>query len=70
MSRDCAPCSRRGLLHPVVGPLEVDCEVMVSDEHGQQLIIYTARPGTESAERLDLLRVVGLQDLTAKEAKR
>ncbi|GII56239.1 DNA-binding protein [Planotetraspora thailandica] len=51
-------------LHPVVGPLELECEVMVSAEHGQHLIVYTARPGTESAERLELLRVVGLQDLT------
>ncbi|MFG1823544.1 helix-turn-helix transcriptional regulator [Microbispora bryophytorum] len=51
-------------LHPVVGPLELDCEVMLSPEHDQRLIVYTARPGSESYERLELLRVVGLQDLT------
>ncbi|MEU7881719.1 helix-turn-helix transcriptional regulator [Microbispora bryophytorum] len=50
-------------LHPVVGPLELDCEVMLSPEHDQRLIVYTARPGSESHERLELLRVVGLQDL-------
>ncbi|MEU6611149.1 helix-turn-helix transcriptional regulator [Streptomyces shenzhenensis] len=51
-------------LHPVVGLLELDCEVLLSPEHDQRLIVYTARPGSESAERLELLRVVGLQDLT------
>lgn len=50
--------------HPVVGPLELDCEVLLSAEHDQRLIVYTARPGSDSYERLRLLRVVGLQDLT------
>ena len=50
--------------HPVVGELELDCEVMLSAEHDQRLIVYTARPGSESYERLQLLRVIGLQDLT------
>ncbi|MEU8175081.1 helix-turn-helix transcriptional regulator [Microbispora hainanensis] len=50
--------------HPVVGLLELDCEVLLSPEHDQRLIVYTARPGSESHERLELLRVVGLQDLT------
>jgi transcriptional regulator with XRE-family HTH domain len=53
------------ILHPVVGELLLDCEVLLSPDHDQQLIVYTARPGTESYERLQLLRVVGLQDLTA-----
>ncbi len=50
-------------LHPVVGLLELDCEVLLSPEHDQRLIVYTARPGSRSQERLELLRVVGLQDL-------
>ncbi|MFF4472113.1 helix-turn-helix transcriptional regulator [Streptomyces sp. NPDC001599] len=59
---------RRGdvkrFLHPVVGLLELDCEVLLSPEHDQRLVVYTARPGSESHERLELLRVVGLQNLT------
>ena len=51
-------------VHPTVGPLELDCEVLLNTEHDQRLIIYTARPGSDSHERLELLRVVGLQDLT------
>ncbi|MDI5963799.1 helix-turn-helix transcriptional regulator [Streptomyces sp. SL13] len=51
-------------LHPVVGLLELDCEVLLNPEHDQRLVVYTARPGSRSYERLELLRVVGLQDLT------
>jgi len=51
--------------HPVVGDLELNCEVLLSAGHDQQLIVYTARPGSDSYQRLQLLRVVGLQDLTA-----
>ncbi|KUN05235.1 XRE family transcriptional regulator [Streptomyces yokosukanensis] len=52
------------LQHPVVGLLELDCEVLLTDDHRHRLVLHTARPGTDSYERLQLLRVVGLQDLT------
>ncbi|MFJ2234161.1 helix-turn-helix transcriptional regulator [Streptomyces sp. NPDC087859] len=51
-------------LHPLVGLLELDCEVMLSHEHHHLLVVHTARPGTEAYERLQLLRVVGLQNMT------
>ncbi|MFD5632198.1 MULTISPECIES: helix-turn-helix transcriptional regulator [unclassified Streptomyces] len=50
--------------HPTVGLLELDCEILLSSGHDQQLIVHTARPGTESHQRLQLLRVVGVQDLS------
>lgn len=56
-------------LHPQVGLLELDCEVMLSPEHHQLLIIHTARPGTQAHERLRLLRVVGLQDMSVQAAR-
>lgn len=52
-------------VHPVVGLLELDCEVLAVPEQGQVLVVHSARPGTEAHERLELLRVVGLQDLTS-----
>ncbi|WP_053746274.1 helix-turn-helix transcriptional regulator [Streptomyces sp. NRRL WC-3618] len=55
--------STKRFVHPVVGVLELDCEIMVAHDHRQLLIVHTARPGTESYERLRLLRVVGVQDL-------
>ncbi|MEU9972843.1 helix-turn-helix transcriptional regulator [Streptomyces sp. NPDC051014] len=51
-------------LHPAVGLLELDCEVLLNADTHQQLVVHTARPGTASHERLQLLRVVGLQDMT------
>ncbi len=51
-------------VHPVVGLLELDCEVMLAHDHRQLLVVHTARPGTESYERLRLLRVVGTQELS------
>ncbi|MGW3286824.1 helix-turn-helix transcriptional regulator [Streptomyces sp. NPDC001002] len=50
--------------HPLVGLLELDCEILLGSDHRHRLIIHTARPGTESHERLRLLRVVGLQDMS------
>ncbi|OIK04429.1 helix-turn-helix transcriptional regulator [Streptomyces monashensis] len=52
--------------HPLVGLLDLDCEVMLSHEHHHLLVVHTARPGTDSYERLQLLRVVGLQDMTPR----
>ncbi|MFR0352504.1 helix-turn-helix transcriptional regulator [Streptomyces sediminimaris] len=61
--------STKRFRHPVVGTLELDCEVLVNSDHNQRLVVHTARPGTESYERLRLLRVVGLQDLSPSEAE-
>lgn len=56
--------STKRFVHPVVGVLDLDCEVLIGDGTGQQLIVHSARPGTDTYERLELLRVIGLQDLT------
>ena len=38
--------------------------MLLTPEHDQRLILHTAAPGTETAEKLELLRVIGLQRLT------
>ncbi|MFC5665144.1 helix-turn-helix transcriptional regulator [Kitasatospora misakiensis] len=54
---------RKTVLHPVVGRLDLDCEVLAAAGQDQLLLVHTAPPGSLTAERLDLLRVVGRQDL-------
>ncbi|TWD79880.1 helix-turn-helix protein [Kribbella amoyensis] len=49
--------------HPVVGELELYCEVIDNRDQQQRLIVFTATPGSESAERLELLAVLGRQSL-------
>jgi transcriptional regulator with XRE-family HTH domain len=53
--------------HPLVGEFQVDCEVLLVSERDQHVVLYTAEPGTSGYEALQLLKVVGTQDLSASE---
>ena len=55
--------TRKVLLHPQVGRLELECDVVLSPPSGQRLVLFRPQPGTGTAQRLDLLRVLGVQDL-------
>ena len=59
--------TRKVVEHPGVGRLELQCDVVLSVESGQRLVLFRAQPGTGTAERLDLLRTVGTQQLDAGE---
>jgi transcriptional regulator with XRE-family HTH domain len=56
-------CGPVRLLHPRVGPLELHCQRLVDPDQAQQLVMYTAAPGTADDERLRLLAVLGAVDL-------
>jgi transcriptional regulator with XRE-family HTH domain len=47
------------ILHPVVGPLALASEVLLDSTGEQSLVLYTAQPGTDTADKLELLRVLG-----------
>jgi transcriptional regulator with XRE-family HTH domain len=47
------------LRHPLVGELALNRDVLELAGHGQRLVIYTAAPGSPSADALKLLGVVG-----------
>jgi hypothetical protein len=49
------------LLHPRVGRLTLDCETLVTPDHGQQLLVLTPAD-TEARELLELLRVLGIEE--------
>ena len=53
--------TRKRLVHPLVGPLTLDCQILTSDNAVERLVIFTAAPRSEDADRLRLLAVVGDQ---------
>ncbi len=53
--------SRMRVLHPEIGPVELDCETLLTPTEDQRVLVFTPPPGTESIERLELLRVLGPQ---------
>jgi transcriptional regulator with XRE-family HTH domain len=58
--REAAP---KTIDHPRVGSLTLDCDVLTVAGSDLRIMIYTAEPGTEDAERLALLTVIGTQTL-------
>ncbi|MEU2429096.1 helix-turn-helix transcriptional regulator [Streptomyces sp. NPDC007861] len=55
--------ARKTIDHPQVGPVSLDCDVLTVAGSDLRIMIYTAEPGTEDAERLALLTVLGTQTL-------
>lgn len=56
--------ARKAFDHPSIGRITVDCDVMTVHNSDLRIVAYTAEPGTEDAEKLSLLRVVGTQKLS------
>jgi transcriptional regulator with XRE-family HTH domain len=53
------PEDHKTLVHPELGEIEVDCQKLFTDNRAQALLVMTATPGTEDAEKLRLLSVLG-----------
>ncbi|KQV04994.1 helix-turn-helix transcriptional regulator [Leifsonia sp. Root112D2] len=49
------------LIHPELGAIELDCQVLFTEDQSQCLLVLTAAPRSESAEKLALLGVLGTQ---------
>ena len=52
---------RKTLVHAELGEIELDCQVLHTEDRGQRLLVLTSSPGTNAADRLELLGVVGRQ---------
>ncbi len=50
-------------IHPQLGLLELACQYLVDPGQSHILLVYTAVPGTESYEKLQLLSVIGAQPI-------
>jgi transcription regulator MmyB-like protein len=55
---------RKRITHPELGILELDCQRVFDADQGQTLLVFTATPGSDSAEKLQLLSVIGEQRMT------
>ena len=52
------------LIHPEVGLLHLTCEVLLTPTADIRLLVFFPTEGTDARDKLDLLRVIGSQDLT------
>ncbi|MEV0942151.1 helix-turn-helix transcriptional regulator [Micromonospora wenchangensis] len=55
---------RKTFVHPRVGRITMDCETLVTPDLGQQLLVLTPADA-EARERLELLRVLGVEEFPA-----
>ncbi len=56
-----APMLTKTFRHPVVGEVTVDCDTLTLTDHDQYLVLFSAQPGSPSAEALALLNVLGTE---------
>ncbi|MEU0484700.1 helix-turn-helix transcriptional regulator [Streptosporangium sp. NPDC006013] len=57
------PHTVKHFIHPEVGALELTCQRLVDPDQAHSLLVYTAIPGSESHDKLNLLSVIGPQTL-------
>ncbi|MFF5127679.1 helix-turn-helix transcriptional regulator [Streptomyces syringium] len=57
--------SRMRIVHPLIGPVDLDCQVLFAPEGDQRVVLHTPPIGSDTAERLALLKVVGTGQFTA-----
>ena len=58
------------LLHPEVGAIEVDCQVLFTEDRGQALLVLTPAPRSGDEEKIRLLGVLGAQRFSAPTEQR
>jgi len=54
----------KAIEHRQLGRIELDCQTLLLPDTDQSLVVYSAAPGSPAAASLELLRVVGTQELT------
>jgi transcription regulator MmyB-like protein len=57
--------SRKTVDHPQVGALTLDCDVLSVAGSDLRIMVYTADPDSADAERLELVGVLGTQNLVS-----
>lgn len=55
-------------VHPLGGRLTLDCQILTAQNLAEQLVIFTATPGSEDETRLQLITITGTQQFAASDA--
>ncbi|EPD66641.1 helix-turn-helix transcriptional regulator [Streptomyces sp. HGB0020] len=58
--------SHKTIEHPQVGLVTLDCDLLRVEENDLHILVYSAEPGTEAAEKLELISVLGTQSLVER----
>ncbi|WP_231444124.1 helix-turn-helix transcriptional regulator [Brevibacterium zhoupengii] len=61
------PHTVKHFVHPAVGELELNCQSLLDPNQSLSLLVYTAEPGSESAEKLQLLSIIGASGASTRE---
>ena len=55
---------RKSMVHPEVGRVTLDCDMLTVMGSDLRLIVYTAAPGSPDADALSLLGAIGTQSFS------
>ncbi|NUP48845.1 MAG: helix-turn-helix domain-containing protein [Catenulispora sp.] len=55
--------ARQVFQHPQVGPIELDYDILTVPGRDQQVVIFSAEPGSSAFQNLQLLKVIGTQSM-------
>ena len=55
------------IVHPAVGPITLDCDVLTVAGSDLRIVVYTADPSSPDADRLRLTQIIGLQELRPRD---
>jgi hypothetical protein len=61
--------SSKTIVHPTVGPITLDCDVLTVAGSDLRIVVYTADPSSPDADRLRLTQVIGLQELRSRDTR-
>ncbi|GAA1866621.1 helix-turn-helix transcriptional regulator [Asanoa iriomotensis] len=59
MQVDPLQSTRKLIVHPRAGNLDVQCDYVRSESTGQRLVVFRPQPGSHTADSFEFLRVVG-----------
>jgi transcriptional regulator with XRE-family HTH domain len=57
---------RKTIHHPELGPVTVDCDVLTVSGSDLRVVAFTAAPGSEDADKLRLLAVLGTENFSPR----